>query len=218
MIINSSVNPMPKRQPGAARVQTGRVRPLAARVVPLVGVTCAAAGCAVSAAPTVGSQFAESNRPFLLGGRISGFLNTARDSGVAIGATHEEAWTLNASPSLSPDRFQAALSVGYASVPLPYRGRVGWEAHALGGVGRLELERRLTPGLTTGARFGLPIRLARSSELWNSEVPISGLPMIVPELAGTIWFPYRSGDWRDPKLELNAGLALRFYFWSSLMP
>jgi hypothetical protein len=122
------------------------------------------------------------------------------------------------SPSFVPDRWQTALSLGYLDVPLPHRGRLGYEGHVLGGVGRLEIAHRSLPAFTTGARVALPIRLSPTRETWEDEAPIAATPMLVPELQGVVWFPRHRDDWQDPTFELNGGISFRFAFWSSLLP
>lgn len=188
------------------------------RALSVLAVGALLSGCAASIAGFGGGHVAGEPRSAIAGGRAYGLVTTSRAGGLALGVVHEEAWTLAKSPSFAPDRFQTALSFGYLDAPLPHRGRVGYEAHALGGVGRFESRGRKLPALTSGVRLGLPLRLGASREIWEDEAPLAATLMLVPELGATAWFPREGGGWGATRLALDAGIAFRFFFWSSLSP
>ena len=189
----------------------------------LCGLMLSATGCmpaalSAQAGGTGTFGLSEANDQGGAGPCVGAMMQLGRDSGTAAGAELETSWMLgNDAPEPNP-RWRGEVLVGHVWTPLPHRSAVGFEVWGHGGYGRFPVNDINTNAWVIGPRLGLPIRFESSAPIWDAERSIWATTMLVPSLGANFYVPSNPDVDSVPYTELTAHLALRFHFWSSLMP
>lgn len=148
-------------------------------------------------------------------GRTSVVAQLGRDYGLLLGLEQEAGGIFEVLPH---DRWSTSLLGGYGWQPLPHRPNVGFEVVGRLSIGRFPLGTRSVFGYGFGPRVSLPIRpWGARQPLWDAETVLGPEIFLVPSLEGMLHARHGSLS-EGPTLELSAGLALRGYLWSSLVP
>jgi len=191
-------------------------RLLAAAALPMC---VALPGCALSGGAVYHRTADTSPDGNGIGGRVTGITKFGRDEGIALGGDGEVGWRPGKSPVLSPELGKIHVLAGWASSPLPYRSSaVGVDLLATAGLGHQAYDDRVVHAFSFGPRIGVPIRLVRKTQLWDSEEKIGATPMLVPTLEWNWFMPIDRGESRALRSDFAVGIAFRVHLWSALRP
>jgi hypothetical protein len=174
-------------------------------VAALAGCT---AGIGATAARTWGDPHATS-----LGGKLGERAYFWGDSAPMIGL--EEAVITRTENTACCEQWRISALGGYASLPLPYQSRFGYEFDGAVGGARIPVAGGHSPALTFGAQAALPIRLSPSAMPWGADDLLGRALQVVPDVTFSGLAPT---DKAPVRFDLAVGLSLRLQVYSGALP